>query len=152
MPPRRLISPFLSYCAKPYAHGYAGHQFSHFVPQLGDGRSIVVGEVLEHQAEEEEEVEGEHFGESGGERVRVDFEVVANGEMEERWPPRRHELSLKGSGTTPFSRGGDGRAPLSSCVRSFLGSAFLRAVGIPAEAALAVIWNPLTRTRVYRDE
>jgi len=26
---------------------YAGHQFGHFVPQLGDGRAILLGEVID---------------------------------------------------------------------------------------------------------
>jgi uncharacterized protein YdiU (UPF0061 family) len=29
------------------AMAYAGHQFGHFVPQLGDGRAILLGEVLD---------------------------------------------------------------------------------------------------------
>ena len=146
------LAPFLSGTvsfagSEPYAHGYAGHQFNQFNPQLGDGRSIVVGELLE--------------GARGGEGAEASASVSVSAEGEttaDPFPPPsasprlRHELSLKGSGTTPFSRGGDGRAPLSSCVRSFLGSAFLRAVGIPAEAALAVSWNPATSLRVYRDE
>ena len=31
--------------AEPIAMAYAGHQFGHFVPQLGDGRAILLGEV-----------------------------------------------------------------------------------------------------------
>ena len=59
--------------AEPIAMAYAGHQFGHFVPQLGDGRAILLGEVIDR-----------------------------NG--------RRRDIQLKGSGRTPFSRGGDGRA------------------------------------------
>jgi uncharacterized protein YdiU (UPF0061 family) len=33
--------------AEPIAMAYAGHQFAHFVPQLGDGRAILLGEVLD---------------------------------------------------------------------------------------------------------
>ncbi len=54
---------------------YAGHQFGHFVPQLGDGRAILLGEV-------------------------IDTDGV------------RRDIQLKGSGPTPFSRRGDGRAAL----------------------------------------
>ncbi|HTZ69348.1 MAG TPA: protein adenylyltransferase SelO family protein, partial [Acetobacteraceae bacterium] len=61
--------------AEPLAMAYAGHQFGHFVPQLGDGRAILLGEVI------------------GADGVRRD-------------------IHLKGSGRTPFSRGGDGRAAL----------------------------------------
>jgi len=32
--------------AEPIAQAYAGHQFAHFVPQLGDGRAILLGEVV----------------------------------------------------------------------------------------------------------
>ena len=32
--------------AAPIALAYAGHQFGHFVPQLGDGRAILLGEVV----------------------------------------------------------------------------------------------------------
>ena len=33
--------------ADPIATAYAGHQFGHFVPQLGDGRAILLGEILD---------------------------------------------------------------------------------------------------------
>ena len=33
--------------AEPIAQAYAGHQFGHFVPQLGDGRAILIGEVVD---------------------------------------------------------------------------------------------------------
>jgi uncharacterized protein YdiU (UPF0061 family) len=65
--------------AEPIALAYAGHQFGYFVPQLGDGRAILLGEV-------------------------VDKDGI------------RRDIQLKGSGRTPFSRGGDGRAALGqSC-------------------------------------
>jgi uncharacterized protein YdiU (UPF0061 family) len=32
--------------AAPIALAYAGHQFGHFVPQLGDGRAMLVGEII----------------------------------------------------------------------------------------------------------
>src|SRR6476661_8132440 len=35
--------------AEPIAMAYAGHQFGHFVPQLGDGRAILLGEVVDRQ-------------------------------------------------------------------------------------------------------
>ena len=34
--------------SEPIAMAYAGHQFAHFVPQLGDGRAILLGEVIDH--------------------------------------------------------------------------------------------------------
>ena len=33
--------------ARPIAMAYAGHQFGGFVPQLGDGRAILLGEVID---------------------------------------------------------------------------------------------------------
>ena len=33
--------------SKPIAMAYAGHQFGHWVPQLGDGRAILLGEVID---------------------------------------------------------------------------------------------------------
>ena len=62
---------------------YAGHQFRHIVPQLGDGRAMILGGV-----------------------------VAA--------PGARWELQLKGSGLTPYSRDGDGRAVLRSSIREYL--------------------------------
>src|ERR1700730_18539288 len=35
--------------AEPIAMAYAGHQFGHFVPQLGDGRAILLGEVVDQR-------------------------------------------------------------------------------------------------------
>src|ERR1043166_3155372 len=61
--------------AGPHAMAYGGHQFGQFVPQRGDGRAILLGEVIDR-----------------------------NG--------IRRDIQLKGSGPTPFSRQGDGRAAL----------------------------------------
>ncbi len=64
--------------AEPRALGYAGHQFGNFVPQLGDGRALLLGEVVDQQGQ-------------------------------------RQDVQLKGSGRTPFSRGGDGARRLAQC-------------------------------------
>ena len=48
------------------------------------------------------------------------------------------DLHLKGAGKTPFSRMGDGRAVLRSCIREFLASEALHHLGIPSTRALAV--------------
>lgn len=37
--------------AQPIAQAYAGHQFGHFNPQLGDGRAILLGDVLDRQGQ-----------------------------------------------------------------------------------------------------
>jgi serine/tyrosine/threonine adenylyltransferase len=97
--------------ATPVAAAYAGHQFGGFVPRLGDGRAILLGEV-----------------------------VAANG--------RRYDLQLKGSGRTPFSRGGDGRAALGPVIREFLVSEAMFALGVPTTRSLAAV---ATGEIVYRE-
>ena len=49
------------------------------------------------------------------------------------------ELQLKGSGMTPYSRGGDGRAVLRSSIREYLCSEAMHALGIPTTRALCVV-------------
>ena len=78
--------------AEPIALAYAGHQFGGFSPQLGDGRAVLLGEVI---------------GRDGF----------------------RRDIQLKGSGTTPFSRGGDGRAALGPVLREYLVSEAMAALG-----------------------
>jgi serine/tyrosine/threonine adenylyltransferase len=53
------------------------------------------------------------------------------------------ELQLKGSGRTPYSRMGDGRAVLRSSIREFLGSEAMHALGIPTTRALCVVASDL---------
>ncbi len=53
------------------------------------------------------------------------------------------EIQLKGSGLTPYSRMGDGRAVLRSSIREFLCSEAMHHLGIPTTRALAVIGSPL---------
>src|SRR5918993_4843283 len=88
--------------AEPIALAYAGHQFGHFVPQLGDGRAILLGEV-------------------------VDQDGV------------RRDIQLKGSGPTPFSRRGDGRAALGPVLREYVVSEAMASLGIPTTRALAAV-------------
>jgi uncharacterized protein YdiU (UPF0061 family) len=97
--------------AEPIAMAYAGHQFGNFMPQLGDGRAILLGEVLDH-----------------------------NG--------KRRDVQLKGSGPTPFSRRGDGRAALGPVLREYLVSEAMHALGIPTTRALAAV---STGELVFRD-
>jgi uncharacterized protein YdiU (UPF0061 family) len=87
---------------EPLAMAYAGHQFGTFVPQLGDGRAILLGEV-------------------------VDVDGV------------RRDIQLKGSGPTPFSRNGDGRAALGPVLREYIISEAMAALGIPTTRSLAVV-------------
>ncbi len=88
--------------AAPMALAYAGHQFGHFVPQLGDGRAVLLGEVI------------------GRDGVRRD-------------------IQLKGSGPTPFSRRGDGRAALGPVLREYLVSEAMAALGVPTTRAMAAV-------------
>ena len=58
-------------------------------------------------------------------------------------PAGRLEVQLKGSGLTPFSRMGDGRAVLRSSIREFLCSEAMHALGVPTTRALALVGSPL---------
>ncbi len=58
-------------------------------------------------------------------------------------PAGTMEFQLKGSGLTPYSRMGDGRAVLRSSIREFLCSEAMHALGIPTTRALAVVGSPL---------
>ena len=88
--------------ADPIAQAYAGHQFGGFSPQLGDGRALLLGELIDRQG-------------------------------------RRRDLAFKGSGRTPFSRGGDGRAAVGPMLREVLIGEAMHALGIPTTRALAVV-------------
>ncbi len=88
--------------AEPIAQAYSGHQFGHFSPSLGDGRAILLGEV-----------------------------VTPAGE--------RRDIQLKGSGPTPFSRRGDGRAALGPVLREYVISEAMAAFGIPTTRSLAAV-------------
>ncbi|MCG6204430.1 YdiU family protein [Rhodopseudomonas sp. HC1] len=93
------------------ALAYAGHQFGQFVPQLGDGRAVLLGEV-------------------------IDKDGV------------RRDIQLKGSGRTPFSRMGDGRAALGPVLREYIVSEAMAALGVPTTRSLAAV---LTGEQVIRD-
>jgi uncharacterized protein YdiU (UPF0061 family) len=62
---------------------------------------------------------------------------------------RRWDLQLKGSGRTPFSRGGDGKAALGPMLREYLVSEAMAALGVPTSRALAVA---TTGAPVYRED
>jgi uncharacterized protein YdiU (UPF0061 family) len=96
--------------AEPIALSYAGHQFGHFVPQLGDGRANLLGELVSRDG-------------------------------------KRYDVQLKGSGRTPFSRGGDGRAALGPVLREYIVSEAMTALGVPTTRALAAV---TTGERVQR--
>lgn len=96
----------------PLAMAYAGHQFGSWNPQLGDGRALLLGEVI---------------GRDG----------------------LRYDVQLKGSGPTPFSRMGDGRAWLGPVLREYIVSEAMHALGVPTTRALAAV---TTGEPVYREE
>jgi uncharacterized protein YdiU (UPF0061 family) len=93
------------------AHAYAGHQFGVYVPRLGDGRALLLGEVIDSHG-------------------------------------RRRDLHLKGSGRTPFARGGDGKAVVGPMLREYLIGEAMHGLEIPTTRALAVV---ATGERVLRE-
>ncbi|MYG42936.1 MAG: YdiU family protein, partial [Rhodobacteraceae bacterium] len=97
--------------SKPIALAYAGHQFGGWVPSLGDGRAILLGELRNQSG---------HL----------------------------YDLQLKGSGPTPFSRNGDGRAWLGPVIREYIVSEAMHNLGIPSTRTLSVV---LTGERVFRE-
>ena len=96
----------------PVAQAYAGHQFGGYSPRLGDGRALLLGEVLDRRG-------------------------------------RRRDLHLKGSGRTPFARGGDGLAAVGPMLREYVMGEAMHALGIPTTRALAVV---ATGGEVEREE
>jgi uncharacterized protein YdiU (UPF0061 family) len=93
------------------AQAYAGHQFGMYSPRLGDGRAVLLGEVIDTRG-------------------------------------RRRDLHLKGSGRTPFARGGDGKAAVGPMLREYLIGEAMHGLGIPTTRALAVV---ATGERVARE-
>lgn len=67
-----------------------------------------------------------------------DGRAILLGEVEDR-QGRRRDIQLKGSGPTPFSRMGDGRAPLGPVLREYIVSEAMHALGVPTTRALAAI-------------
>ena len=94
------------------AQAYAGHQFGGFSPQLGDGRALLLGEVIDRHG-------------------------------------RRRDIAFKGSGRTPFSRGGDGKAAVGPVLREYLMGEAMHALGIPTTRALAAV---ATGETIFRDQ
>ncbi len=98
--------------ATPIAQAYAGHQFGGYSPRLGDGRALLLGELVD-----------------------------SNG--------HRRDLHLKGSGATPFSRGGDGKAAVGPMLREYVIGEAMHALGVPTTRALAVV---ATGEHIRREE
>lgn len=83
-------------------------------------------------------------GQLGDGRAHLLGEVVT--------PNGNFELQLKGSGLTPYSRMGDGRAVIRSSVREYLASEAMAGLGIPTTRALALVTarNPVYRETIER--
>lgn len=88
--------------AEPVAQAYAGHQFGGYSPRLGDGRALLLGEIVDPDG-------------------------------------RRRDLHLKGSGRTPFARGGDGLAAVGPMLREYVIAEAMHHLGIPTTRSLAVV-------------
>ena len=99
---RLLVGNLVPGGATPVAQAYAGHQFGGYAPRLGDGRALLLGEVVD-----------------------------ASG--------RTRDLHLKGSGRTPFARGGDGLAAIGPMLREYVVAEAMQALGIPTTRSLAVV-------------
>ena len=99
---RFLVGNLVPGDAAPVAQAYAGHQFGGYVPRLGDGRALLLGEL-----------------------------VGADG--------RIRDIHLKGSGATPFARGGDGLAAVGPMLREYIISEAMHALGVPTTRSLAVV-------------
>jgi uncharacterized protein YdiU (UPF0061 family) len=99
---RFLVGNLVPFGAAPVAQAYAGHQFGGYVPRLGDGRALLLGELV---------------GPDG--RIR--------------------DIHLKGSGATPFARGGDGLAAVGPMLREYVISEAMHALGVPTTRSLAVV-------------
>ena len=95
----------------PVAQAYAGHQFGGYVPRLGDGRALLLGEITDSEGQ-------------------------------------LRDLHLKGSGRTPFARGGDGLAATGPMLREYVVSEAMHALGVPTTRSLAVV---ATGQRVFRE-
>jgi len=63
-------------------------------------------------------------------------------------PLGRFDIQLKGSGRTPFSRGGDGKAAIGPMLREYLISEFMAAAGVPTTRSLAVV---ATGAEIWRE-
>ena len=97
-----IAGNFIAGGSEPLATVYAGHQFGGWNPQLGDGRAILLGELI---------------GKDG----------------------LRYDIQLKGSGRTPYSRGGDGRAPLGPVLREYIVSEAMSVLDVPSSRALGAV-------------
>ncbi|WIM88057.1 YdiU family protein [Candidatus Mycobacterium wuenschmannii] len=99
---RFLVGNHVPDGAAPVAQAYAGHQFGGYIPRLGDGRALLLGELADPDG-------------------------------------RLRDIHLKGSGPTPFARGGDGLAAVGPMLREYIVSEAMHALGVPTTRSLAVL-------------
>lgn len=99
---RFLVGNLVPDGATPVAQAYSGHQFGGYVPRLGDGRALLLGELVDAEG-------------------------------------RLRDIHLKGSGPTPFARGGDGLAAVGPMLREYVVSEAMHALGVPTTRSLAVV-------------
>ncbi|MFI7481470.1 YdiU family protein [Kocuria sp. M1R5S2] len=99
---RLLVGNLVPEGAAPVAQAYAGHQFGFYAPRLGDGRALLLGELVDPEGS-------------------------------------LRDVHLKGSGRTPFARGGDGLAAVGPMLREYVVSEAMHALGIPTTRSLAVV-------------
>ncbi len=99
---RFLVGNLVPSTAVPVAQAYSGHQFGGYVPRLGDGRALLLGELVDEDG-------------------------------------RLRDIHLKGSGPTPFARGGDGLAAVGPMLREYIVSEAMHALGVPTTRSLAVV-------------
>ncbi len=103
----------------PIAMRYHGHQFRTYNPDLGDGRGFLAAQIREVPP----------GAQTAGARG-------VNGSAS---PGRLLDLGTKGSGTTPWSRAGDGRLTLKGGVREVLAAEMLQRLGVPTSRAFSLI-------------
>ena len=99
---RFLVGNLVPAGAAPVAQAYAGHQFGGYVPRLGDGRALLLGELVDDDG-------------------------------------NLRDIHLKGSGPTPFARGGDGLAAVGPMLREYIVSEGMHSLGVPTTRSLAVV-------------
>jgi len=102
--------------------------------ELPDGASPLAQAYAGHQY-------GHFTGLGDGRAILLGEQITPTGE--------RYDVQLKGSGPTPFSRRGDGRAALGPMLREYIISEAMHALGIPTTRSLAVV---TTGERVFRQE
>lgn len=109
-----------------------------------DGIDVLAGnKIPENSTAIAQAYSGHQFGHftmlGDGRALLIGEHIRPNGE--------RFDIQLKGSGKTPYSRGGDGRAALGPMLREYIISEAMYHLGIPTSRSLAVV---KTEDKIYR--